>query len=203
MIYIFVAVDYQFIMEIIGIIGSLCIGLGLSASCGFRVFVPLLVANVAALVGIIPLAENMAWLGSWTAFACLATATVVEVVAYYIPWVDNMLDTITTPSAMIAGTMLTASVLTGVDPAWQWGLGIIVGGGSAGATQLGTTALRLGSSVTTGGIANPFIATLEHIVSLIGSLLAVFVPIFAAIISIIGLLILGRFVWKKKQNMPL
>lgn len=190
-------------MEIVTIIGSLCIGLGLSASCGFRVFVPLLVANVAALVGIIPLAENMTWLGSWTAFACLATATVVEIVAYYIPWIDNMLDTITTPSAMIAGTMLTASVLTGLDPTWQWGLGIIVGGGSAGATQLGTTTLRLGSSVTTGGVANPFIATLEHIVSLIGSLLAVFVPIFAAIISVIGLLILGRFVWKRKQNIHL
>ncbi len=188
------------IMNTLAIIGSLCIGLGLSASCGFRVFVPLLMANVAALVGIIPLAENMAWLGSWTAFACLATATVVEIVAYYIPWIDNLLDTITTPSAMIAGTMLTASVLTGVDPAWQWGLGIIVGGGSAGITQLGTSSLRLGSSLTTGGVANPLLATVEHVVALLGSILAIFLPMITAIIVLVFFGILGLFFWKKRQK---
>lgn len=184
-------------MEITGIIVSLCIGLGLSASCGFRVFVPLLAANVAALSGVIPLAENMAWLGSWTAFACLATATVVEIIAYYIPWVDNALDTIAAPAAMIAGTMLTAAVLTNVEPAWQWGLGIIVGGGSAGATQLGTTTLRLGSSVTTAGVANPFLATLEHILAAIGSLLALWIPIIMATFVLIFLCIFAWFARKK------
>lgn len=187
-------------METMSIIVSLCIGLGLSASSGFRVFVPLLVANVAALSGIIPLAENMAWLGTWTAFACLATATVVEVVAYYIPWVDNILDTITTPTAVVAGTLLTAAVLTGVDPVWQWGLGIIVGGGTAGVIQVGTSGVRLGSTATTGGIANPFLATIEHIVSLIGSTLAVFIPIITAIIVLICMTVLAWFLWKKKEK---
>lgn len=179
-------------------IASLCLGIGLSASCGFRVFVPMLVAALAAKFGGLPLAANMQWMASWTAIICLGTATIVEIGAYYIPWLDHLLDTITSPASLLAGTLLTASVLTGMDPAWQWGLGLIVGGGSAGMMQTGTVALRLGSAATTGGVGNPFVATLEHIAAFLGSLLALWIPILTALFFACLFVYLGYRVMRKK-----
>src|SRR5213592_3270836 len=91
---------------------SICLGVGLSAACGFRVFVPLLGLSLAALAGHLQLAAGFEWIGTWPAFACFLAATVVEVAAYYIPWLDNLLDSLATPAAVVAGTMITAAVLT-------------------------------------------------------------------------------------------
>src|SRR6185295_19313170 len=90
---------------------SICLGLGLAAACGFRVFVQLLGISTAALAGHLHLAAGFEWLGSWPAFACFLTATIIEVVAYYVPWLDNLLDSIATPAAVVAGTIATASVV--------------------------------------------------------------------------------------------
>jgi hypothetical protein len=38
----------------------------------------------------------MTWLGSDAALVAFATALVVEIGAYYVPWLDNALDTIAT-----------------------------------------------------------------------------------------------------------
>jgi hypothetical protein len=46
---------------------AVAIGIGLSASCGFRVFVPLFIAGVAAKMGIFPLQEGFQWLAGWQA----------------------------------------------------------------------------------------------------------------------------------------
>ena len=171
---------------------SLALGLGLSASSGFRVFVPLLVASIASKLGIIHLGESFQWMGSTTATVAFATATVLEIGGYYIPFVDNILDTITTPTSVIAGTLLTASVLTPeLDPMLKWGLGIIVGGGSAGIVQAGTALTRATSSVATAGVGNPVVATTEHGLSFAGSILSIFMPfIIAAIICIVLFVIL-------------
>ncbi|MBX7242351.1 MAG: DUF4126 domain-containing protein [Bacteroidia bacterium] len=183
-----------------GLFFSLCLGLGLSASSGFRIFVPMLVAAIAAKVGVIPLAENMAWMGSWTAIIILGTATLGEIVAYYFPWFDHILDVIASPSALIAGTVLTASVLTGMDPAWQWGLGLIVGGGSAGLTQASTVTLRAGSTATTGGIGNPLVATFEHFAAIIGSVLSVWLTYIAVFLFGIFFLVIVYFILRRKKG---
>jgi phosphoglycerol transferase MdoB-like AlkP superfamily enzyme len=122
---------------------AICLGLGLSAACGFRVFVPLLGINVAALAGHVVLAEGFQWIGTWPAFACFLTATVLEVSAYYVPWVDNLLDTIATPAAVVAGTMATASVVTDMSPLLRWTLAVIAGGGLAAVVQTGTVTWRI------------------------------------------------------------
>lgn len=162
---------------------SLALGLGLSASSGFRVFVPLLVASIASKLGIIHLGESFQWMGSTTAIVAFAAATVFEIAGYYIPFVDNILDTITTPTSVIAGTLLTASVLTpDLDPMLKWGLGIIVGGGSAGIVQAGTALTRATSSVATAGIGNPVVATAEHGFAFAGSILSILMPFVIATI---------------------
>ena len=46
---------------------SIALGIGLAAAVGFRVFLPLLVASIAAYTGHLHLDANFAWLGSLTA----------------------------------------------------------------------------------------------------------------------------------------
>src|SRR5262245_17449136 len=114
---------------------SICLGIGLSAACGFRVFVPLLGMSAAALAGHLHLAPGFDWIGTWPALACFLTATILEIGAYYIPWLDNLLDSMATPAAVIAGSLITAAVVTDMSPLLKWSLAIIAGGGTAGVIQ--------------------------------------------------------------------
>lgn len=168
---------------------ALCVGISLAAACGFRVFVPLLVMALGVRFCGLDIDENLAWLGSDAALACLGAATLAEILAYYIPVVDNLLDTIAGPAALVAGAVVTGGML-GELPDWlQWGTGIVAGSGIAGTVQLGTTALRAAGTTTTAGIGNPIISTVENILATIGSILAVVLPLFAAAGAILLLFI--------------
>src|SRR5260370_32245357 len=79
------------------------LGIGLSAACGFRVFVPLLVMSIASFSGHLTLAPGFQWIGSYPALITFSVATVVEIGGYYIPWVDHLLDTLATPAASVPG----------------------------------------------------------------------------------------------------
>lgn len=167
---------------------ALLLGFGLSAAAGLRVFVPLLIAGLAARFGEIQLAAGFEWLSSMPVLIGLGLAALLEILAYQIPWVDNLLDTIATPLASLAGVLLMASVLLDLDPAWRWGLAIIAGGGLAGLVQTGTTGLRLASSTGTGGLANPVVSAGETGGSVGLGLLAVLIPVLAGLLV---LLLLG------------
>jgi hypothetical protein len=164
---------------------SICLGIGLSAACGFRVFVPLLGVSATALSGQLELAAGFEWLGTWPAFACFLTATILEVAAYYVPWIDNLLDSVATPAAVVAGTIITASVVAELSPMLQWTLALIAGGGTAGLVQSTTVALRGASSVSTGGTANFAVATGELVASIAATLLSLLIPVAA-----VGLMLL-------------
>jgi len=157
---------------------GIAVGIGLSAACGFRVFVPLLTMNVAALTGYLQLAPGFEWIGSYYATMAFGSATVVEVLAYYIPWLDHFLDLIASPTAIVAGTIATASMVMELSPFLKWTLAIIAGGGAAALIQGATVALRTKSSALTGGLGNPLFSTAEVMGSMITSLLAIIVPIF-------------------------
>ena len=83
--------------------------MGLSAACGFRVFVPLLVMSLFAKNGHLNLSPGFSWIGTYPALIAFGTATGVEIAAYLIPGLDHLLDIITTPAAVIAGTLVTAA----------------------------------------------------------------------------------------------
>ena len=172
---------------------SICIGIGLSAACGFRLFVPLLIMSIASLSGHLTLAHGFAWIGSYPALVAFAVATGLEVAAYYVPWIDNLIDTVATPAAIIAGSLVTASIITDFSPFLKWSLAIIAGGGAAGMVQ-GTTIMARGmSSVGTGGFGNPLIATAELAGSTLLSILAILAPLLA-----LGLLLAFVFFFVKK-----
>ena len=179
---------------------GLCIGIGLSAACGFRVFVPLLVMSVATLAGLFEPSQGFEWLAMPSVCLALAIATICEVAAYYVPWVDNALDTVATPAAMIAGTLTTMAVSSGEMSQFAgWASAIIVGGGTAGAVQLNTVALRGVSTATTGGLGNFVIATGEWIGAILLSILAMLLPIFVAILVMVGIVFAIRWIQKKRQ----
>ena len=140
---------------------AVALGLALSAACGFRIFVPLLAVGAAQATGYLTLAPKFAWIGSTPALVVLGVATVIEIAAYHVPWLDHLLDTIASPAAIVAGIVVTASVVTDMDPLWRWTLAVIAGGGLAGAVQGSTVLVRAASTATTGGLANPVVATAE------------------------------------------
>jgi len=177
---------------------SLCLGIGLSAACGFRIFVPLLGMSVAALAGHLTLASGFEWIGSWPALGCFLTATVLEVIAYYVPWLDNLLDSLATPAAVVAGIIVTAAAVSEISPLMQWSLAIIAGGGTAGAIQSSTVLLRGTSSATTGGFGNFLVATGELLLSLVMTLLALVLPILAAaLVAFVAVYLLLRLSRRK------
>jgi hypothetical protein len=152
-------------------------GIGLSAACGFRVFVPLLAHNFASMYGYLNLAPGFEWIGGYYATIAFASATILEIIVYYVPWLDHIMDAIASPVAIIAGTIATASVIIDVPPAVKWIVAIIAGGGIAGIIQGTTAALRAKSSLFTGGLGNPLIATAELAGSAFVALLAIIIPI--------------------------
>jgi len=182
---------------------GLCVGIGLAATCGFRVFVPLLGMSIASQAGHLELASGFEWIGSWPALITLSAASILEVAGYYIPWVDNLLDAIALPAAVIAGTVVTASMVGEVSPLLRWGLALIAGGAAAGAVQVVTTGARAASVAATGGLGNPIVSTVELGASLVGTVMALIVPIIAVLVGI--LLLVWIFRWaalKRKKSVP-
>jgi len=175
-------------------IASLGLGLGLAAACGFRVFVPLLVVSLGARFGYVPLAAGWDWMASTPAAFAFASATVLEVLGYFIPWVDHALDTIATPAAVAAGIVTSASVLRDLPPLVKWTAVIIGGGGIAGLVQGSTVALRAASGLTTGGLANPVVATAELAGSSLTAVVAILLPLFALVLVALALFVAYRIV---------
>jgi hypothetical protein len=173
---------------------SIALGIGLAAAVGFRVFLPLLVMSIAAYTGHLTLGESFAWLATPTALGMLAVATVAEILAYYIPGVDNLLDTLATPTALVAGTVAAAAVMADVPPMIKWTTAIIAGGGAAGLTQGVTALLRAKSTAFTGGLGNSVVATGEIGGALLVSILALFLPLLALALVILFCVVAVRLV---------
>ena len=170
---------------------TLGIGLGLSAACGFRVFIPPLVAGLAAHAGYLELGESFAWLSSPPALVTLGIAAMLEIGAYCVPWVDNLLDAATAPAAVVAGTLLSASVLAdNLSPLLQWSFALIAGGGIAGMCHGITAFLRGTSTVTTGGVGNPLLSTTEAGVAVALPLLTILLNALVLLV-VLGLVALG------------
>ena len=176
---------------------AICVGIGLSAASGFRVFVPMLGLSIASSSGHLELADSFEWIGSPVAVITFSIATILEVGAYYVPWVDNLLDSVATPAAIVAGTITTGSMVGDVSPFLQWGLALVAGGGTAGVVQTGSVLVRGASSATTGGIGNPVVSTGELASSATITFMAIFIPALAAFLTAALLIWIISKIWKR------
>jgi glucan phosphoethanolaminetransferase (alkaline phosphatase superfamily) len=173
---------------------SVAIGIGLAAACGFRVFVPLLILNLAALSGHLTLPEGFAWIDSTYATLAFTIAMLLEITGYHIPWIDHVLDSIAAAASVIAGTITTAALAADLSPFLKWTTAIIAGGGIAGFVQASTMGLRAKTSLTTGGTGNSIFSTFELGGSIVTSLLAIFIPIVCLILIVLF------FIWVARKT---
>jgi hypothetical protein len=172
---------------------DLMLGIGLSAAAGFRVFVPLLVMSAAAVLGHVDLPTDFDWIESDQALIVFAAASLMEIVGYYIPFLDVLLDTIATPAAIIAGTLITASLASDLNPFLQWTVAIIAGGGTAGLTKGTTAIIRVIATAVFAGLSNPVIATIELVLAITLAVLAITVPVLTSVVLLAGFAIaVGR-----------
>ena len=187
--------EYDFVI-------ALCMGIGLAAASGFRVFLPPFLLSIGVRADTVKVDltnSSLEYFDSNIAVILLGVATIAELAAYYVPWVDNLLDSIASPAAIIAGAGMTAVVLEGSDPVIQWSLAIIAGGGVTAAVQGATVVTRGVSTAITAGVGNPVVATGENIASLILSILAiVLAPLAAFLVLILILMIVNRML--KRAN---
>ena len=172
-------------MDVVQILLSLSLGLGLAAACGFRVFIPPLTMGVGSRLDLYKLEGSFVWVDDTWAIAIFAVATLLEIGGYFIPWIDNLLDAVATPAAIIGGIFVTSASLEGeLDPSAQWTLSVIAGGSVSGVIQLGTVATRAISTGTTGGLANPIISLLEAVASILCILISLFLVAIIPIVII-------------------
>ena len=181
---------------------SIFLGIGLSASAGFRVFLPLFALSLASYFDVWELNASWSWIASTTAIITLGIATLVEIAAYYIPFVDNLLDTVAVPLATLAGTAMMVSTVADLSPTITWVLAIIAGGGTAAAVKSSASATRLGSTVSTAGFGNPVVSTIETGSSIFMSIISIFLPILAIILVFFIFYMVFKLYKKLKPNKP-
>ena len=188
-------------MDLLQIVLSLSLGLGLAAACGFRVFIPPLMMGVASRFDLYELEGSFVWVGETWAIGVFAIATLIEIGGYYVPWIDNLLDTIATPAAIIGGIFVTSASLEGeMDPSMQWMLSIIAGGSTAGVIQIGTVATRAVSTATTGGLANPIVSTLEALASIICIILSLFLVVIIPFVLVFLIWMAIKYIMKRNNE---
>jgi hypothetical protein len=179
---------------------SAFIGIGLAAATGFRVFLPMFAVSLASYLHWIPMNESFEWLAGLPTLITTGVATIAEILAYYLPLIDHLLDTVSVPMATVAGSVLFASQFADLGTFPQWALALIAGGGTAATISSGFAGLRAASTATTGGLGNSIVGTTETAGAGIMTVLAIAAPIVAAICAI-GLVIvvwvLGRKALRK------
>ncbi len=171
---------------------GLLVGIGLSAACGLRVFLPLLILSLAARSGWLTLTDDFAWVAADSSLTAFAVATVLEIAAYHVPWLDHLLDSLTGPAAAVAGVLAMAACLGDAHPLLKWSLAVIAGGGTAGLVKTLSIAARVASSLTTGGLGNPLLTVAETSASFGVALLAVFLPVAGGLVLLAAVVLVWR-----------
>jgi len=177
-------------------------GLGLSVACGFRVFIPPLIASIAAQTGYLELAESFQWLGEWPTLIALSIATVGDVIAHEFPVVDDVLNVVEAPLVPIAATILSVSLLTDMDPLLKWGLAAIAGGGSAGALHVARSFLKSLLNASTAGVSTPVVSLVEDAVAIVTPILVILEPLFVLFLFlvVVGVTALALKKWMGKRR---
>lgn len=167
---------------------TILLGIGLAAATGFRVFLPFLVAGLAARAGWLPLSTGFEWLATTPALLMLGSAAAFETFAYYIPGVDHLLDFLATPATIGAGIVVSAAAMADVPPIVMWPVAVIAGGGIAGLMKGSAALVRAQTGLATGGLSNPVVSTFENAGAVLVSVLAILLPVIC-ILAVVALLV--------------
>ena len=189
-------------MDEAGVILAALMGISLAAASGFRVFLPpffLSLSIRADFVEVDLVGTSFEFFETTPAIIILGVASMAEFAAYYLPWVDNLLDSIASPAAIMAGIGMTAIVMEGSDPVVQWVIAIIAGGGASATIQGATVSTRGLSSTFTFGYANSLVATSENVASVALTIVALLAPLVAGVFAIVIIFLMVRR-WFRSEN---
>ncbi|KQT22167.1 hypothetical protein ASG31_02155 [Chryseobacterium sp. Leaf404] len=189
-------------------IASAFFGIGLAAATGFRVFLPLFAVSLSSYLGWIPMNESFEWLAGLPTLIMTGIATVAEILAYYLPFVDNLLDSAAIPLSTVAGSVLFATQFADLGTFPQWALAIIAGGGTAATISSGFAGLRAASTATTAGTGNFIVGSTETAGAGFMTIVSMLAPVIAFVLSIILLVVIviggkklmKKFLAKNKTN---
>lgn len=189
--------------DILSFLFPVALGVGLAAATGFRVFLPLLLMGLAVRGGYMPVSDGFAWVATTPALIMFGIAAATEIIAYYVPVLDKLLDGIAGPTAIGAGIAVSAAVMGDFPPMLQWTLAIIAGGGAAAATQEATTLLRGTSTVLTLGLGNHAVATGEIIGAIAMTVLAIVLPYVAVVAAVVFCVLAWRWLRRSRLKQKL
>jgi hypothetical protein len=188
--------------DILQILIQVMLGIALSAVCGYRIFVPFLAMGIAGMAGYIHFADGFTWISSWPALLVFGVATIVEIAAYFIPHLDNILNAIALPAGAVAGAIVAASVISDMDPMLKWTLAIIAGGGAATVTGLLSNGAHQLSTAVSAGFANPVVSAAESVGTVAASAISIAMPVVGValfiVVVVVSVLIIRRFRKRKK-----
>lgn len=184
------------------LLSAVALAIGLAACAGLRALLPILLTGIVARAGWLELGRPFDFLATNWALLLFGLATAVEIAADKFPAVDHALDTVHTFLRPLAGSMLAAAVLSAVsDPATAMALGIIVGAPSALVPHAAKASLRVVSTATTGGLANPVLSVLEDFGTVALFVLVVVVPVAAAaLVLALMALVLRRLLGRRRRQ---
>jgi len=165
----------------------------LTSAAGVRALLPLVALSVAVHAGYVHPPQEFAWLGSSIVTTLLAIVALAELLADKIPLVDHALHFVQVATKPAAAAILVAGV---AHPQSHSLLVALMIGGALNALGVHavTSSIRLGSTATTGGLANPVISTGEDIAAIVTMVLAFFAPFAAAALALIVMVVVIRFV---------
>lgn len=182
------------------LIASLGLAVALAASAGLRAWLPLLITGGLARAGWVQVGDSFQLLSSTPVLIALGVATVIEILGDKVPAVDHALDVVSTVTRPLAGVVVSASVMWQfTDPMIALGIGLLVGAPAAAVPHALKSGVRLASTATTGGLANPVVSVIEDGLSLGLILLAVLVPIFTGVV-VIALGVVAFRAWRRRRE---
>ncbi len=179
------------------IVWQLMMGVGLAASAGLRAFLPLLVVGLAARFDLVELGGRFEWMQSTSALTVFAIAVVLEVLGDKFPFVDHVLDSGGMLARPVAGALVAAAPITTLEPLTGLVVGVILGGAVAGGVHAAKSSVRLLSTGTTAGVANPLLSLGEDAASLAGSVVSLLLPIVTFTLTLGVLYLLFRLVRRR------
>jgi hypothetical protein len=179
---------------------QLAMGFALAACVGLRTFLPLLAAGLLARAGYVSMGASFAWMESTPALVVFGSAVVFEFLADKVPGLDHALHAVEAFVKPVAATLLAASLFTNLDPLLAMTLGLIGGGAIAGTVHVARGTARLISTGTTGGLGNPLLSFVDDGLAIAGIVMAILVPILAALVVLIVAIMGVRFFRQRRRK---
>jgi hypothetical protein len=155
----------------------------LSGAAGIRSALTMLIVSMAVSAGYLHPDPHFAWVGSSWFMLLAFAATVVEFFADKVPALDHMLHAIHLALAPVVGALAAGSGDSGAPL-----LGIVLamlGAGNALFVHSARAAVRVGSTATTAGLANPVISLVEDGIAVFFIVVAILLPGLAALLLVL------------------